>query len=186
MAEPVQALKINNHDVVILADQLARFIEELYKSVSSGLSLVNTFDQARWQQYITNIRALHTHIISQPQLDLPETHPWQWAVEPLVNLGFEDTENDSINQAVRLFLLAREELLNSQLARMPAGLIIYDPSRFVSIISKAESFLINYVATATPLDFPESSPQEPETGPGRTGSMSGGVAPFNPIAVTRG
>jgi hypothetical protein len=68
-----------------------------------------------------------------------------------------------------MMTLAREELVNGQSARMASGLIKYDEARVRAVIDKVDSFLTTYIQVVTPLDFPESSPQDPIAPAGRIG-----------------
>ncbi len=65
--------------------------------------------------------------------------------------------------------VTREEIVNSQSARNPAGLNKFDSARLTANISKIRAFLIDYVGPITPLDLPESSPQEDTSGAGKKG-----------------
>lgn len=158
---------VNNSDVVGLYNRIQRFIEELYKSVSSQTSQVNEFDQARLATYLNAVDTYHNWVIGQPHLDLPETSPKVYVLEDAVEV--EDTENENVNDLIRMLILARDELINSQSARDPSQLNEFDSARLRSLIEKARQFLQTYIQVATPLDLPESSPQEPSSGSGRTG-----------------
>lgn len=162
-----QGVVVYNHDVKGLVERLNRFREELYKSVSSSLGGMNAFDIARLKQYIAAIRTFQAWVESQPQLDLPESHPKPYNVEPAIQMG--NVENEDVNMLLTLMELASDELTSSQSARMPAGLVSFDASRLRAVVDKAESFLLSYIEVATPLDLPESSPQEADSGKGKTG-----------------
>jgi len=160
--------EVLNHDVVAYVARLDRFMEELHKSASSGVSEMNVFDQTRLQTYISALRALKAHQESQPQLDLPESHGnFKWEVGAGPQL--EGVENESINDALRLLKTARFELVNSQAARVGAGWNEHDSLRVNSYVDKIESLLTNYIQVATPLDMPESSPFAERSGSGRLG-----------------
>lgn len=158
MPDPTKQI-VYNHDIIGFQTRINRFINELIKSQSSNVSQMNSFDQDRLQTYLKNIRAFHAWVTAQPQLDLPETNPTPWALEP--NPETPDVENEEINDIVRMFGLARDELINSQSARVSSGLIKFDSTRFIAIVGKVETFLANFVAQVTPIDLPESSPQDP-------------------------
>lgn len=158
---------VYNSDIVGLYNRINRFIEEVYKSVSSSTSQYNAFDQTRLRTYLDAIDAYHAWVMNQPHLDLPETHPRQYPLEAAPEV--EDTENENVNDLLRMFSLARDELTNSQSARDGAQLNVFDSGRLKAITEKARRFLEDYIVTSTPLDLPESSPQEIVSGPGRTG-----------------
>ena len=155
---------VNNHDVVGIWDRLNRFIVEIYKSQSSQVSQFFSADQLRLASYLDAIDGYHAWVVSQPQLDLPETSPRVYVLKaaPAVT----DTENDEVDNLIRLFELTRDELINSQSARQGSGFIPFDSVRLTAIVSKAREFLNTFVQQSTPLDLPESSPQTPTMGSG--------------------
>jgi hypothetical protein len=106
-------------------------------------------------------------VTSQPQLDLPETHPREIMLKagPVIT----DVENESVNDVLRMVMIARDELVNSQSARVPAGLIKFDAARLTAVIQKCEAFLTNYIKVVDPLDLPESSPGVGLSGSGKVG-----------------
>jgi hypothetical protein len=159
---------VYNHDVVAIYNRLNRFIEELTKSVSSGLSLMNAFDIARLEKYLAAIDSIHAWVIAQPQLDLPETAPRAYTLEPAPIVP--DLENEDVADILRLFGLSRDELTNSQSARQGSGLVGFDSTRLTAITSKTKKFIEDYVKKIQPLDLPESSPQNPLSGSGKTGT----------------
>jgi hypothetical protein len=160
-------LIVYNHDIVGLYNRLNRFVTELGKSVSANVSQMNEFDQARLQSYIDNVRKYMTWITSQPQLDLPETTPRPYVLEAPISIA--DVESEEVDDLIRMLSLARDELIGSQSARMGSNMIPFDVNRFMAAIEKTEAFLKNYVQAVTPIDLPESSPQDPMTAPGHGG-----------------
>lgn len=157
----------NNHDVLGLFNRINRFIVEMFKSVSSQSSEVNEFDTNRCLSYLDAIDRFHDWIIAQPQLDLPETSPRIYMLDqPPI---WTETENESVNDIVRLFELARDELIHSQTSRHGSNIIGFDSSRFRDIIEKTRKFITDYVIPTTPLDLPESSPKRDTSGTGETG-----------------
>ena len=159
---------VNNHDIVHLDALLRRFTSEVFKSVSSGSSAYNLFDQARLTQYLTEIDRFHEWVVAQPQLDLPESHPTDYVLEEMPEVA--DVENESVNSLIKMFAVARDELINCQSARDPAGLQSHDSIRLKAIVEKIRQFLTAYIATTQPTDLPESSPQAASSGKGRKGT----------------
>lgn len=164
MADPTY---VQNHDIVTIADKVTRFSVEMFKSVSSSLAGMNSHDQVRLNAYLDSIDKIHDWAINVPDLDLPETHPRQWAIEafPVVS----DVESEEINQIGRLLNVCWYELVNSASARAPSGLNKYDSARLRSYVEKIRLFLANYVAAVSPLDLPESMPKEKSSGAGLAG-----------------
>lgn len=157
-----------NHDVAGMYRRINRFIVEILKSVSSGGSQVNSFDQTRLQSYIGAIRAYHNWVIGQPQLDLPETHPRIIQLETAPAVPAE-VENESVRDVVYMLELARDELVNGQTSRNPSGFVSFDSARLTAVVDKVEALLLNYIQTVTPLDLPESSPSRTISSAGLTG-----------------
>lgn len=158
---------VYNHDVVGAYNRINRFIEEMVKSVSGGVSQMNSFDVVRLKSYLDAVDRHHDWVVAQPQLDLPETAPRAYALE--VPPATPDVENEDVNDLVRLFVLTRDELTNSQSSRQGSGFIGFDSVRLRAIITKARAFLTSYVEVVQPLDLPESSPKELVSGPGHGG-----------------
>ena len=80
-----------------------------------------------------------------------------------------EVENEEVNDLLRILSAARDEMVSSQSARMGSTLIRFDESRIRAVVAKAQAFLSDYIQTQTPLDLPESSPDAPLSGPGKTG-----------------
>ena len=79
-------------------------------------------------------------------------------------------ENDELDHVVRLLESARLEIINSQSGRMAAGLLPFDAARVTALVAKNRAWLTTFVAERSPMDLPETSPQQLITGSG-----SGGV-----------
>lgn len=157
-----------NTDVYGLVRRINRFIMEVVKSQSSGVSKTSTFDVARMRSYIAAMRAYLTWVTTQPELDLPETgpRPTELPVSPVIPM----IENESLYDVATLFELARDELAASQSSRMSSNLIAFDATRFVAILDKAEKFIDDYVVLVDPLDLPETSPAQAMQGKGLLGT----------------
>ena len=128
---------------------------------------MNAFDQVRLASYIGAIKAYVAWIVSQPQLDLPETSPRVYALDE--NPSYELVENEAVVDVVRMLELVRDEVVNSQSARQSSGLIGFDEKRLLAVINKVEAFLNTYIKEVTPLDLPESSPMRSAATGGKTG-----------------
>ena len=158
-----------NHDVAGLCTRIHRFCVELKKSVSSGTSMVNSFDQGRMGTYLNAVRVYRDWVVAQPQLDLPETHPRILDVALMPDDDVDAIENESLRDACRMFKLAILELSYSQSSRHASGLIRFDEGRLTAIIEKVQALLDQYISQVDPLDLPESSPAYVMSGPGKTG-----------------
>ena len=156
-----------NQEVHGLVRRINRFIVELSLSQSSGVSKTTKDDINRSLSYIGALRQYLAHVISQPELDLPKTSPFQIALPP--NPVIPDMENESIYDICSLLARSRDELIHSQSSRLSSNLVPVDVLRFNAILDKASNFIGSYVTVVDPLDLPESSPMAGMTGLGRLG-----------------
>ena len=158
---------VYNLDVTYLADKLARYAAEVQMSVSSNVAFVNEFDMARLQNYLTDIDRAVAYVLAQPQLDLPESHPMMHAIQPFPEM--RDLESDEWDHVVRLLRAGYIELVNSQSARLGAGLMPFDSSRVSALVAKTRQWLNDYVTQRSPMDLPETSPQQAMSPAGAAG-----------------
>lgn len=156
-----------NTDVFSLVRRINRFIVELVKSQSSGISQTMPFDVARVRSYTNSIRSFVAWVVAQPLLDLPETGPSE--VPLPVSPEIPELENESAFDLCTLLEIARDELANSQSARMSTNLLKFDYDRLLAVVTKIENFITQYITVAEPLDLPESSPSVKVTGKGNQG-----------------
>jgi hypothetical protein len=166
MAE-IEKGKVYNHDVASLVARLVRFDIELYKSISSGVHMINEFDMARIRSYLDELVAKRQWISARPLLDLVEWHPTAIPIPELPPL--EMVENESINDLRTMIRIHYTELVNSQSARTASQMLPFDEARFDSLIEKMYLFLSDFVEQAATLDLPESSPSRVMSGQGRQG-----------------
>ena len=155
-----------NIDVHSVVRRYNRLLFEVAKAQSSGVSFTNPFDVNRLLSYIGSMRNFQSWIVSQPLLDCPETGPTEMDLPE--NPKMPMLENESMMDVINLIEIARDEISNSQSARMPTNLIKFDYDRQQSYLAKVEQ-LLTYIAASEPLDLPESSPMSDVTGPGRMG-----------------
>lgn len=160
-------MKIYNYQVAGLIRRLRRFRYESVKAASSALAHVNEHDLRRARTYLSAVTSYLDWIISQPQLDLPESTPRE------IDLGdpekLDMPENESLVDMMVMYDLLESEIGNSQSARLGDSIINHDEMRIRALIAKMEAFLTSYVEVNLPMDLPESSPLRGQTGPGRTG-----------------
>jgi hypothetical protein len=160
-------LETYNMDVYGLVRRINRFILELARSQSSGVSKFTSYDVGRALSYINALRIYLAQVIAQPELDLPETSPT--TIKLPVSPDLPEMENESIYDICLLFAIARDELANSQSSRLSSNLVSYDILRFTAILDKASNFIQTYASVIEPLDQPETSPMAAMTGLGRQG-----------------
>ena len=161
-----QKITVYNHDIAGLVRRLRRFKFEMHKSVSSNLTEVTEHDKARLISYLQAFKAYKAWMLSQPDLDLPESAPKGIEIEDYVSLPMP--ENESVVDVLNLLHLIEVELVNSVSARRPSGLVIHDSNRIDALVLKLDKFVTDYLPE-TPLDLPESSPERLLTGAGKVG-----------------
>lgn len=166
MADTVHT--IYNHDVVGLIRRIDRFRKEISHAISAGVSSARDADLGRIKSYLSALEIYEQWINSQPQLDLPESHPTFISVEPSPAMPMP--ENESFADLIYMLDLMRIELAHSQSSRLPQGLTKFDSGRFSAIRIKMVNFLKDYVEVVTPLDLPESSPSRPMVADGNKGT----------------
>lgn len=164
---------VYNTDIFSLHRRINRFITEIIKSQSSGVSQTLPFDVKRVLRYLDSLTSYMKWIATQPILDLPETGPTEIAL--LEDSPMPNVENESAFDLCLLLSLLRDEMVASQSARLPTNLMAADAERATAIIMKMRNFVNDYIAVAEPLDLPESSPMFESSGLGRRTSPIDGV-----------
>lgn len=152
-------MNVQNHDIVNLVEKLDRFSREIKMSQSAHVSQLGGADRERLDSYLAALEYLVAWIAKMPALDLPESHPRGYEVSEVSAVVLDEVENEHIKVILRLFDLARYELIKSQSSRLASGLIGFDHKRFIASVDKVKAFLVEFVDMATPLDLPESSPK---------------------------
>lgn len=147
---------IHNHDIMGLVRRINRFIIEIAQSQSAGGSLIREADLTRLKLFQVALKFYKTWVVSQPELDLPETHPEEMAVPDPPDVM--PSENESLKDVVIMYTKMRDELLNSQSGQVSTGLSEADARRFDDIIAKLDNFITDYIEETNPMDLPESTP----------------------------
>ena len=165
----VEPAQTRNHDVVGLCNRIKQFAYEFHKSQSHGVLDVRAADRARFGQMVGALKAYKAWIVSQPELDMPETAPRMMSIEAWTEADFSPVENNAINDLLNLLYVLWNEMLRGQSSALGNSLYAFDANRFDLVIAKIESFLSDYIDVIQPLDLPESTPAKASAGPGRTG-----------------
>lgn len=167
-----EVVSVYNNSVAGLWARVQRFAVEIQKSNSANVSRVSIHDVERIETFIKALRFRVAEIAKEEPLDLVETNPTSFDLRP-EHIRYA-VENESINDILGKFYILGRELIKSQSARIGNGLLTFDFKRLNSMIDDIESFMVNYVANATPLDLPKSSPMQSNTGKGSDG-LDGGI-----------
>lgn len=147
---------IRNHDIMGLVRRINRFIKELAVSQSAGASALRIADLQRLKDYQASLAFYKTWVVSQPELDLPETHPDDMPVPEAPSEV--PAENESLKDVVVMYGKMRDELIASQSGQVSTGLSDPDAVRFDAIHTKLDKFITDYIEKTNPMDMPESTP----------------------------
>lgn len=156
--------KTYNDDVLGIVKRIDRVIKEVHKAASANVLAWREADRKRIDGYIKYIVGYKAWATSQPEIDVPETHPEAQDLPALAELA--PCENESIDDVLRQLKTMRAELVGSQSNRLPNSMFKHDVGRFDSYIAKLKKYLTEYVDVVQPLDMPESSPGRSVTGSG--------------------
>ncbi len=156
---------VNNMDIAGLVRRVRRYKYEINKCVSASLMHTTEADIARFFSYLGAIQKYFDWMVSQPQQDLPETHPMDYDLGEPEKLS--PPENEALADLITQFDALETEMTFAQSARMHTSIMPHDEKRFRDIIQKINNFVTDYIQTVQPLDMPESTPLQPMTGPGR-------------------
>jgi len=155
-----------NRDLAGLVERIDETIYEVSKSQSEGLLDIRVADRARLDQYNARLTRYVDWIVSEPQVDAPETHPSECKVTYISQSEDDDCENKALRDLIRMYRVLMTEMACSASNRMPNSLSAHDESRFRAHMAKIENFLTSYVDDTQPVDMPESQPSSSLTGHG--------------------
>ena len=78
-------------------------------------------------------------------------------------------ESDEWDHVFRLLRAGYIEIVNSQSSRLGAGLMPFDARRITALVAKTRQWLDEYVSERSPMDLPETSPQQDMSPAGSAG-----------------
>ena len=153
-----EPLETRNLNIQTICNKIARFAEEMYKSQSGAVSGFSEADRLRFESYINALVAYKVFAETQPILDTPVSHSYEYKVTVKPFPEFEMVDNDAINEIVQMFRMFWLEMLESQSSNRTNGLIDADWKRYDTFIQRFNNLLANYIAPTTYLDSPETIP----------------------------
>lgn len=156
----------NNHDVASLIRRLDRLMLEIGKSSSANVSAIMPYDMGRVEQHLSAVKSFKAWATGEPFMDAPESNPIQ--IEVTCYGQVQPIENDSAWDLVQLIDTVILEVANSVSSRNNSGMLPADSKRFDDYVLRMAK-LITYIKGSEPLDNPESTPREVNTGEGLTG-----------------
>jgi len=155
-----------NRDLAGLVERIDEVIYEVSKSQSEGLLDIRVADRSRLDQYNARLERYVNWIVSEPQVDAPETHPSECQVTYISQGEDDDCENKALRDLIRMYRVLMTEMACSASNRMPNSISKHDETRFRAHLSKIRNFLTEYVDDTQPVDMPESQPSSSLTGHG--------------------
>jgi hypothetical protein len=152
-----------NRDLAGLVERIDEIIYEIAKCQSGGLQDIRSADRSRLDQYNTKLESYVNWVMSQPQVDAPETHPSEVEIQYITEDLFIELENKALRDLIRMLRVLMTEMACSASNRMPNSLSRFDEGRFREHLGKIRAFLTDYVDAVQPVDMPESQPSSPNT-----------------------
>jgi len=143
-----------NIDVRLLGRTILLFRDEVLKSASSGVFNVDAYDMARLESYIARLEKDLAHVISQPKLDLPKSHP---NVIPMEDLPTDyNLDSPAVEYVLRIFDAGYFELVNSQSSDLSNGLEVADSGRVSKLLERLKGWVATLKQTQE-IDAPEQA-----------------------------
>jgi len=162
-----------NLHIAAICRYLARYTEEVSKSMSASVTALSSADKRRLYSYVGDLHKYLEWVWGLQQdddggfLDLPESHPSSIVVPIMDPVG--EMENNALIDIVEYFKTFYREAMSSQSSRLGAGILGHDYERFTALLGTIDSYIEEFVAETSPQDFPESSPRNLMPSPGKTG-----------------
>lgn len=128
-------------------------------------------DQGRFSSYLQAIADDLNYLAAQPILDLPKVKGRQYPLEADPDL--KTVDNQDVLYVMRVMVALRDEIANSESNRLPNGILPFELTRWLAVITKLQNYMTNYEAKNNPMDLPSSQPETPQAGPGQAGITGG-------------
>lgn len=167
MAEAKEVTAVHNLNIAGIDRRLKRMLKEMSHSQSASATDTMGFDIVRIEAMLGALGGYIDHVVNDPQLDQPESHPYTFKLDEMPTLP--GVENDALVDLINSMLILQIEAVHSQSARKASGYTEHDVKRFRDHLAKAQNFVEAYIKVIQPIDNPESSPKEPMTPAGSLG-----------------
>ncbi len=161
-----------NHDIYSMSRRLNDYAMDMQKCPSANIQGWRDADKVRYASYLDAMEAYLNWFQGQPEVDRPESHPTEYQENDEFRFGHPEVENQMINDLVHALWSTKYELLHCQSSRLANRLLTFDEERLNSEIERMRKYFDDYIDKFTPLDLPESSPEEPATTAGRRGTRT--------------
>lgn len=150
---------VQNLDLINLATQVTRFIEEHAKCQSASRDDTNQHDLKRCQDMIDFFKTRWENVVGTPELDTPYAHPEDYAAPTWPALP-ENIQNADLHGLINLWSLIVIELLRSNSAERATGVSEADANRIVMITEKIQNN-VNTMTADPSVDLPDAADLEP-------------------------
>jgi len=161
-----------NRDLYGLSRRIDDYAFDMQHCPSANIQGWRDADKVRFISYMDAMDAIIDWYQQQPEVDRPESHPHEYMTDDTFRWNFPEVENQMINDLVHSFWSMKYETLHSQSSRLANRMLSFDEQRLRNEIIRLRNYFTDYIDNFTPLDLPESSPQEPGTVTGRTGTKT--------------
>lgn len=162
-------LTVNNPDIRGLCERIDRVRYEILKSGSANLDVIRTAVRSRITEWNEGLKKYAAVMASMPEMDYPKSYPENYVVKTLVTADMASVENIAIRDLDVLYRKMLIEMSNSASARHESGFKEDDVERFDAYMARIEKFLVDFIDSVNPQDFPESMPSEASITAGMTG-----------------
>ena len=150
---------VQNLDLINLATQVMRFVEEHANCQSASRDDTNQHDLRRCQDMVDFFNTRWNNVVGTPELDTPYAHPEDYEAPVWPKLP-EKIQNADLTGLINLWSLIVIELLRSNSAERATGVSEADAQRIVAIVEKIQNNITTMVADPS-VDLPDAADLEP-------------------------
>lgn len=147
-----------NLNMAELVNMINHYMVEEQDSQSANINYYNSHDLIRLNAYLANIVRLVDHIHEQGTLDMPKTSPKRCVIDEMTVI--KKVSNEMVATINNYFEALRDEILLSESCRLKTGFMPHDEVRVRAVVASMVRYIEDYVSNSSPIDLPESSPQE--------------------------
>lgn len=155
--------KVKNINVASLYRLMNRTMGELFRSSAAGLEWVRSPDLERLKANLNRYEVEVNYAGS-----IADTWDWPQTIHVYETLEapepYNEVENEYVNYALSFMNRWRVETLNCQSAQQSQGLKPKDKERELYNVESMRKWIKEIVEATQPMDYPATSPQEPDAG----------------------
>lgn len=156
MPSQAEVVKVNNLDIVMLAEKYDRMAMEVEKSQSALLNEFQSFDKNRIAHFIQDISGFIDYSSKLPSVDYAHSHPNPRPIGPPKAKDDFALENEAANLLRAEILRARYNLVHCQSSVRASGYMEHDLKRILDQLQRIADLLNKYIDQILPVDRPET------------------------------